>query len=141
MSLFNILSRFVKAFLPRSKHLLISWLQSPSTVILEPKKISKGVEFLYAKLTCIQLKILYKMFYVSFMVITKQKAITDKRKRKGTKSLLMRVKEESKKAGLKLNIQKSKIVASGPITVANRWENNENRERLYFLGLQNHCEQ
>ena len=36
--LFNMLSRFVKAFLPRSKHLLISWLQSPSEVILEPKK-------------------------------------------------------------------------------------------------------
>ena len=35
---FNMLSRFVIAFLPRSKHLLISWLQSPSTVILEPKK-------------------------------------------------------------------------------------------------------
>ena len=37
--LFHMLSRFVKAFLPRSKHLLISWLQSPSTVILNPKKI------------------------------------------------------------------------------------------------------
>ena len=36
--LFNILSRFVITFLPRSKHLLISWLQSPSAVILEPKK-------------------------------------------------------------------------------------------------------
>ena len=36
--LFNTLSRFVKAFLPRSKHLLISWLQSPSAMILEPKK-------------------------------------------------------------------------------------------------------
>ena len=37
--LFNMLSRFVIAFLPRNKHLLISWLESPSTVILEPKKI------------------------------------------------------------------------------------------------------
>ena len=37
--LFNVLSRFVIAFLPRSKRLLISWLQSPSVVILEPKKI------------------------------------------------------------------------------------------------------
>ena len=37
--LFNMLSRFVKAFLPRSKGLLISWEQSPSAVILEPKKI------------------------------------------------------------------------------------------------------
>ena len=37
--LFNILSRFVIAFLPKNKHLLISWLQPPSAVILEPKKI------------------------------------------------------------------------------------------------------
>ena len=37
--LFNMLSRLVMAFLPRSKRLLISWLQSPSEVILEPKKI------------------------------------------------------------------------------------------------------
>ena len=37
--LFNMLSRFVIAFLPRSKRLLIPWLQSPSAVILEPKKI------------------------------------------------------------------------------------------------------
>ena len=37
--LFNMLSRFVIVFLPRSKHVLISWLQSPSAVILEPKKI------------------------------------------------------------------------------------------------------
>ena len=35
---FNMLSRFVIAFLPRRKHLLISWLQSPSAVIFEPKK-------------------------------------------------------------------------------------------------------
>ena len=37
--LFNMLSRFVTAFLPRSKRLLFSWLQSPSAVILEPRKI------------------------------------------------------------------------------------------------------
>ena len=40
ISLFNTLSGFALVFLPRSKHLLISWLLSPSTVILEPKKIS-----------------------------------------------------------------------------------------------------
>ena len=55
------------------------------------------------------------------------------------KSLLMKVKEESEKAGLKLNIQKTKIMASGPITfIANRWGNNGNSERLYVWGLQNH---
>ena len=52
------------------------------------------------------------------------------------KSLLMKVKEESEKAGLKLSIQKTKIMASGSIT---SWQINGNSERLYFLGLQNHC--
>ena len=59
---------------------------------------------------------------------------------KELKSLLMKVKEESKIVGLKLNIQKMKIMASGPIT---SWEIDgetvENSGRLYFLGLQNHC--
>ena len=41
--LFNMLSRFVIAFLPRSKHLLISQLQSPSAVILEPRKIKSDI--------------------------------------------------------------------------------------------------
>ena len=52
------------------------------------------------------------------------------------KSLLMKVKEESEKAVFKLNIQKTKIMASGPNT---SWGNNENSERPYFGGLQNHC--
>ena len=55
------------------------------------------------------------------------------------KSLLMIVKEESEKVGLKLNIQKMKIMASGPIT---SWEiDGKTGEtiRLYFWGLQNHC--
>ena len=55
------------------------------------------------------------------------------------KSLLMKVKEESEKVGLKLNIQKTKIMASGPIT---SWEiDGEMVEGVsdYFFGLQNHC--
>ena len=56
------------------------------------------------------------------------------------KSFLMEVKEQSEKAGLKLNIQKMKIMASGTHRfMANRWGNNGNNDRLYFLGLQNHC--
>ena len=55
------------------------------------------------------------------------------------KSLLMKVKEESEKVGLKLNIQKTEIMASGPITMANRCGNSGNSGRLYFYGLQNHC--
>ena len=56
------------------------------------------------------------------------------------KTLLMKMKEESKKVGLKLNVQKTKIVASGPIT---SWEIDgetvETVSDFYFLGLQNHC--
>ena len=55
------------------------------------------------------------------------------------KSFLMKLKEESEKVGLKLNIQKIKIMASGPITL---WQiDGETVEtvRLYFFGLQNHC--
>ena len=55
------------------------------------------------------------------------------------KSLLMKMKEESEEAGLKLNIQKTKIMASGPIFMANRLGNNGNSVRFYFGGLQNHC--
>ena len=54
------------------------------------------------------------------------------------KGILMNVKEESEKAGLKFNIQKTKIMASSHF-MANRWGNNGNSERHYFLGLQNHC--
>ena len=58
------------------------------------------------------------------------------------KSLLKRVKEESEKSGLKLNIQKTKIMASGPIT---SWqidgENVKNSVRFHFLTIQNQCEQ
>ena len=56
------------------------------------------------------------------------------------KSLLMKVKEESEKVGLKLNIPKTKIMASGPI-MANRWEKSGNNSRFRFPGLQNHCGQ
>ena len=54
------------------------------------------------------------------------------------KSLLMKVKEESEKVGLKLNIQKTKIMASGLIT---SWQIDRDGHsvRLYFRGLQNHC--
>ena len=52
------------------------------------------------------------------------------------KSLLMKVKVESEKVGLKLNIQKTKIMASGPIT---SWQIDGETVTDYFFGLQNHC--
>ena len=58
------------------------------------------------------------------------------------KSLFMNMKEESEKADLKLNIQKTKIMASSPL---NSWQRDGkkigNSDRFYFLGLQNYCEQ
>ena len=55
------------------------------------------------------------------------------------KSLLMKVKEEHEKAGLKLNIQKTKIMASGLITSWQIYGETMETVRNYFLGLQNHC--
>ena len=60
--------------------------------------------------------------------------------KKNWRASLMNVKEESEKAGLKLNIEKTKIMVSGPIT---SWQiDGETMETVadYFLGLQNHCE-
>ena len=55
------------------------------------------------------------------------------------KSLLMKVKEESEKVGLKFNIQKTKIIASSPITPQQIDEETMETVRDYFGGLQNHC--
>ena len=55
------------------------------------------------------------------------------------KNLLMKVKEESEKVGLKLNIQKTKIMASSPITSWQIDGETMESQRLYFGGLQNHC--
>ena len=59
--------------------------------------------------------------------------------KEGIKSLLMKVKEESAKVGLKLNIQKTKIMASGPITSWQIGGETVETVRLYFSGLQNRC--
>ena len=84
--LFNMLSRLVITFPPRSKRLIISWLKSPSAVILEPPKMKS------ATVSTVSLSIYHEVMGLDAM---------------------------SEKAGLKLNIQKMKIMASGPIT---SWE-------------------
>ena len=81
--LFNMLSRLVITFLPRSKRLLISCLQSPSAVILEPQKIKS------ATISTLSPSICHEVMGPNAM---------------------------SEKAGIKLNIQKTKIMASSPIT-------------------------
>ena len=102
--LLNMLSRLVITFLSRSKFLLISWLQSPSVVILEAPKI---------KSLTVSIKIagrnINNLRYADDTTVMAESEEELKR-------LLMKVKEESEKVGLKLNIQKTKIMASGPIT-------------------------
>ena len=63
--LFNMLSRLVITFLPRSKHLLISWLQSPSTVILEPRKIKSDTVSTVSPSICHEVMGLDAMILVS----------------------------------------------------------------------------
>ena len=118
-----MLSRFVIVFLPRSKCLLISWLQSLSTVILEPKKIKSLIvsivspsifyEFMGLDEAQAGIKIAGRnISNLRYAVDTTVMAESEEE----LKSLLMKVKMESGKVGLKLNIQRTNIVTSGPIT-------------------------
>ena len=66
--LFNMLSRLVKTFLPRSKRLLISWLQSQSAVILEPKKIKSATVYMVAPFICHEVMGLDAMIFVFWML-------------------------------------------------------------------------
>ena len=68
MSLFfNMLSRLVTAFLPRSKRLLLSWLQSPFAVILEPQKIKSATVSAVSPSICHEVMGLDAMIYLSFL--------------------------------------------------------------------------
>ena len=67
--LFNVLSRLVIAFIPRSKHLLISWLQSPSAVILEPPKIKSLTVFIVSPSICHEVMGLDTMILAFWFVI------------------------------------------------------------------------
>ena len=66
--LFNMLSRLVIAFLPRSKHLLISWLQSSSAVILEPKKIKSFTVSIVSPSICHEVTGLDVMIFVFWIL-------------------------------------------------------------------------
>ena len=118
-------------FLPRSKHLLISWLQSPSTLILEPQKIKSDAVSPFS-LSAAAAKSLQSFPTLCDPIdgsppgspvpgilqarTLEWVAISLAEIEEELKSLLMKLKEESEKTGLKLNIQKMKIMVSGPIT-------------------------
>ena len=100
--LLNMLSRLVIAFLQRSKHLLISWLQSPSAVILESRKI-KSVSI---KIVGRNINNLRYGDDTTIMAESEEEL----------KSLLMKVREESENVGLKLNIWKTNIMVFGSLS-------------------------
>jgi len=102
--LFNMLSRLVITFLVRSKHLLISWLAE--YIMRNP-----GLEEAQAGIK-IAGRNINNLRYADDTTLMAESE-------EELKSLLMKVKEKSEKVGLKLNIQKTKIMASGPIT---SWE-------------------
>ena len=115
--LFNMLSRLVITFLPGNKCLLISWLQSPSAVILEPPKIklcaqyimrNTGLEEPQAGIKIVRRDI-NNLRYADDTTLMAESE-------EELSSLLMKVKEKSEKVGLKLNIHKTKIMAFCPIT-------------------------
>ena len=131
--IFNMVSRLVITLLPRSKRLLISWLQSPSAVILGPKNVK------FVTIPIVSRSICHEVMGPDAMIMTNagldeaQAGIKIARRNinnlryaddptlmaeseEEQKSLLMKVKVESENVGLKLNIQKMKIMASGPIT-------------------------
>ena len=135
--LFNMLFRLVITFLQRSKRLLISWLQSPSAMILEPENIKSVIVSTVSPSIChdvmgpdaiILVSLCEMPGWMKHKLVIKLagKTINNLRNADDTtlmaeseeevKSVLMKVKEETEKAGLKLNIQKTKIMASVPIT-------------------------
>ena len=123
--LFNTLSRFVIIFLPRSNHFLISWLQSACAVILEPKKRKSVTASTFSPSVChavmrdagleeAQAGIKFAGRNINNLRYADDTTLMAESEEE-LRSLLMKVKEESEKVGLKLSIQKTKIMASGPI--------------------------
>ena len=175
-----MLSRLVITFLPKSKNLLISWLQSPSAVILEPQNIKSatvspsichevmGLDRKQVKTGhgttdwfqirkgvhqgCILSSCLFN-FYAEYIMrnagleeaqagikiagrnINILRYADDTtlmaESEEELKSLLLKVKEESEKVGLKLNIQRTKIMASGPLT---SWQIDGEKVADFILG-------
>ena len=89
--LFNMQSRFVIAFLPRSKHLLISWLQSPSAVVLEPPKIKSLIVSIVSSPVCHEMMGPDDMIFIFWMLSYKPAFSLSSFKRFFSSSLLSAV--------------------------------------------------
>ena len=129
--LFNMLSRLVVTFLPRSKCLLISWLQSPSAVILEPRKIKSATVSTVSPSIChevISITSDMQMTPPLWQKVKRNKKPLDESERGEWKSWLKAQHSENKDHGIWSHH-----------LMGNRWGNSGNSVRLYFWGLQNHC--
>ena len=109
--LFDMLSRLVITLLPRSKHLLISWLQSPLAVILEPPKIKS------ATVSTVYPSIWHEVMGPDVMILV---------------FWMLSFKPT-------FSLSSFTFIKRSHHFIANRWGNNGNNDGLYFLGLQNHC--
>ena len=134
--LFNMLSRFGIGFLPRSKYLLIPWLQSLLQWFWSSR--NKVCHCFHCFPIYLPWSNGTRCHDISFFWMLSSKPAFSLSSFTLIKRLLIKVEEENEKAFLKLNIQKSKIMASCPIT---SWQIGKSgySDRFYFLGLQNHC--
>ena len=118
--LFNTLSRFAIALLPRSKNLLISWLQAPSAVILESKKIKSvtvSIKTLIKPSLLVEGSVSLKQWNYIPRTFMRKKPRVDRGRSTGRKLMIKKsCPLISEKASLKLNILKTRIMAPSPIT-------------------------
>ena len=125
--LFNMLSRLVVTFLPRSKRLLISRLQSPSAVILEPPKIKSATVSIVSLSICHKVMGPDAMIYIFWMLSFKPTFSLS------SFTFIKRLLRWPKYWSFSFSI------STFHHFMANRWEDNGSSEKLYFGGLQNHC--
>ena len=142
-----MLSKLFIAFLPRSMHLLISWLQSPSAVILEPNKIKSVIVSIVSPSVCHEVMGLDNMTLVFWMLSFKPAFALSSFtfiKRLFSSSWLSAIRGVSSTYLRLLIFLPAILIVLHPVQhfvlctlhIRNRWGNSV---RLYFLGLQNHC--
>ena len=159
-----MLSRFVIAFLPRSKHLLISWLQSPSAVIFEPKKIKSVTVSILSPSICHEVMgpdaMILVFWMLSFNPTFSLSSFTFIKKlfsfsslsaiavvSSGCLTLCDPVDSIAHQAPPSMGFSRQEYWSGVPLPsptgsfyfIANRWRNNGNSERLYFSVFHNHC--
>ena len=145
-----MLSKLFIVFLPRSKHLLISWLQSPTAVILEPNKTKSVTVSIVSPSVCHEVMGLDNMILVFWMLSFKPAFALSSFtfiKRLFSSSWLSAIRGVSSTYLRLLIFLPAILIVLHPVqhfsictlNIRNRWGNSGNSVRLYFFGLQNHC--